>query len=237
MTRKSLLGVVCGIAAATTLLGQAYGTGSQITVIPASAFQPESSGLQWSSYYGIRLRPTVTADTAFDAPLELPNGAVVTEIRFLVEDGDASLDVSAGFFEYAQPTSGSTTYSPGYFWQGSTTGSPGTTILSITGSPQVLPAIQFSAYDQYYLHVVMKSPSHALSGAVVVWHRQVSPAPGAATFNDVPTSDPFFRAIEALAASGITSGCGNNNFCPNAVVTRNQLAKFFANALGLHFPQ
>jgi hypothetical protein len=53
----------------------------------------------------------------------------------------------------------------------------------------------------------------------------------------VPTSDPFFRAIEALAASGITSGCGGGNFCPNDVVTRAQLAKFLALALGLHWPQ
>ena len=63
----------------------------------------------------------------------------------------------------------------------------------------------------------------------------MSPAP--ATFNGVPTSDPFFRAVEALAASAITSGCGNNNFCPNDPVTRAQLAKFLANALGLHFPE
>jgi hypothetical protein len=52
--------------------------------------------------------------------------------------------------------------------------------------------------------------------AVKIFYRlQVSPAPGSATFGDVPVSHPFFRAVEALAAAGITSGCGSGNFCPD----------------------
>ena len=47
------------------------------------------------------------------------------------------------------------------------------------------------------------------------WKRSVSPAPPAASFGDVPTDHPFFQFIEALKASGITGGCGNNNFCPD----------------------
>ena len=38
---------------------------------------------------------------------------------------------------------------------------------------------------------------------------QVSPAPAAASFGDVPPSHPFFQFIEALTASGITAGCGS----------------------------
>ena len=68
------------------------------------------------------------------------------------------------------------------------------------------------------------------------WHRTVSPAPGAPTFNDVPVSDPAFQYIEALAASGITGGCGGGNYCPNSPVTRRQMAVFLAKALGLHWP-
>jgi len=52
---------------------------------------------------------------------------------------------------------------------------------------------------------------------------------------DVPTTHRCFRAIEALAASGITTGCGSGNFCPNQNVTRGELAKFPANALGLYW--
>ena len=73
-------------------------------------------------------------------------------------------------------------------------------------------------------------------GVEVWWHRTVSPAPAVATFADVPTSHIFFQFVEALAASGITGGCGGGNFCPDAPLTRGQMAVFLAKALGLHFP-
>ena len=74
-------------------------------------------------------------------------------------------------------------------------------------------------------------------GAVhIIYELQVTPAPGSATFNDVPTSDPAFQFIEALVDSGITAGCGNGNFCPDAPLTRRQMAVFLAKALGLHWP-
>ena len=75
-----------------------------------------------------------------------------------------------------------------------------------------------------------------LNGVYVGYKLQVSPAPGTATFGDVPTSHLYFRAIEALAASGITGGCGSGNFCPNQNVTRGEMAAFLVRALGLHFP-
>jgi hypothetical protein len=66
---------------------------------------------------------------------------------------------------------------------------------------------------------------------------QMSPAPATATFNDVPTSDPYFPFIEALAAAGITVGCNTSPplFCPDNPVTRRQIAVFLSKALGLHF--
>jgi len=67
------------------------------------------------------------------------------------------------------------------------------------------------------------------------WQRQISPAPVSATFNDVPTTHPFFRSVEAMAASGITGGCGAGNYCPDDPLTRGQMAAFLARALGLHF--
>jgi len=67
------------------------------------------------------------------------------------------------------------------------------------------------------------------------YYRQVSPAPGTATFNDVPTNHPFFQFIEAIAAAGITAGCGGGNFCPDQPITRKQEAAFIAKALGLYW--
>lgn len=71
------------------------------------------------------------------------------------------------------------------------------------------------------------------------WRRQVSPAPATATFDDVPTNHPFFQHIEALADSGVTGGCDADSFCPDAPLTRGQMAVFLATALGLHwnFPE
>lgn len=69
------------------------------------------------------------------------------------------------------------------------------------------------------------------------WRRQVSPPPSTATFDDVPTGHQFFRHIEALAASGITGGCGAGKYCPGAPLTRGQMAAFLAKALGLHWQE
>jgi hypothetical protein len=69
----------------------------------------------------------------------------------------------------------------------------------------------------------------------VYYTLQVSPAPSVATFSDVPTGHPFFQVVEALAASGITVGCGGGNFCPDAPLTRGQMAVFLSVVLGLHF--
>ena len=78
--------------------------------------------------------------------------------------------------------------------------------------------------------------TNSFAGAVVGYKLQVSPAPGTATFGDVPTSHPFFQFIEALAKSGITAGCGGGNYCPDNPVTRGQMAVFLSKGLGLQFP-
>jgi hypothetical protein len=49
----------------------------------------------------------------------------------------------------------------------------------------------------------------------------------------VPTTAQFFREIEAMKASGVTTGCGTNLYCPDTTVTRGQMAAFFARALAL----
>ncbi|MGE5412566.1 MAG: S-layer homology domain-containing protein, partial [Syntrophomonadaceae bacterium] len=59
------------------------------------------------------------------------------------------------------------------------------------------------------------------------------PAPLTPTFGDVPASHPFFQYIEALAASGITGGCGGGNYCPNNPNTRGQMAVFLTKTFSL----
>jgi hypothetical protein len=54
-------------------------------------------------------------------------------------------------------------------------------------------------------------------------------------FADVPDTNPFHADIDALADSGVTSGCGGGNFCPKDAVTREQMAAFL-NRLGALAP-
>jgi hypothetical protein len=80
--------------------------------------------------------------------------------------------------------------------------------------------------------------SDRFNDMAISFHRIVSPAPDMPTFNDVPVSHPFFQFIEALSASGITAGCQASPplYCPDAPLTRGQMAVFLAKALGLHWP-
>ncbi len=49
-------------------------------------------------------------------------------------------------------------------------------------------------------------------------------------FGDVACPSPFADWIEALAAEGVTAGCGLGNYCPNAPVTRAQMSVFLLKA-------
>jgi hypothetical protein len=57
-----------------------------------------------------------------------------------------------------------------------------------------------------------------------------------ATFADIANS-PFRHDIEWLVDAGITGGCGGGLFCPNAVVSRAQMASFLSRASGLPGPK
>jgi hypothetical protein len=78
--------------------------------------------------------------------------------------------------------------------------------------------------------------STKIGGVRITWHRKVSDPPATANFADVPVGAFGFAQIEALAASGVTGGCGAGKFCPNQTVTRAQMAIFLAKALGLYWP-
>jgi CSLREA domain-containing protein len=61
----------------------------------------------------------------------------------------------------------------------------------------------------------------------------VPPAPATQRFPDVPPSNPFYAHIEEMAVRQITLGCGGGNYCPTAVVTREQMAAFLVRAFNL----
>jgi hypothetical protein len=55
-------------------------------------------------------------------------------------------------------------------------------------------------------------------------------------FLDVPCSSPFAPWVKEIVTRGITAGCGNNNYCPNDVVNRAQMAVFMTTNFHLPLP-
>ncbi len=57
--------------------------------------------------------------------------------------------------------------------------------------------------------------------------------PPVATFSDVPASHPQFGYVEAMWGHGVTTGCGGGKYCPDAPVTRGQMAVFLCRAAAI----
>ena len=165
----------------------------------------------------------------FKLPLNLPNGAAVTKIELNYCDTGANLIV-VNFFQ--QQKNGPPVATNGVI---QSTGTPGCTVeTGLLGTPITID----NNANSYNLEFYMGSADNTivLLSTRVGYHLQVSPSPAVATFTDVPTGHPFFRFVEALAAAGITGGCGSGLYCPDNPVTRGQMAVFLSLALGLHFP-
>jgi hypothetical protein len=103
-----------------------------------------------------------------------------------------------------------------------------------------LDAIGTDTTVQYYILAGLPLTTVAnavmLGPALVTWTRAIRPGPGTADFFDVPVSSAYFQFVEAAATSGIMSPCADLQFCPEAPVTRAQLAMFLSRALGLWWP-
>lgn len=163
------------------------------------------------------------------AGVALPTGVRIKELELEACDGDPASKVSFGLRRHP------ITMQPGVpIVVGAGTGiadTPGCALFPVTVDHEV-----DNLNNSYTVEVSAAPGLDVRFGAVRVGYQlQVSPAPDTATFADVPTNHPFFQFIEALAASRITSGCGGGNFCPDAPVTRGQMAVFLARALGLNF--
>ncbi len=212
-------------------LAPTYGTAdlTKLNLAPMG-FSPQGDG-QWGTdvFTGFAQR-TGGANTTQCTQVNLPSGALLEGITTYTQDSDASGNVS--YFLFLRDLSASTTTTPFEF---TTAGSPGIEKLFHAIAPPIQITNDDAAYELCTSHGVV-GVANQNAGATFWYRLQVSPAPGTATFNDVPTSHPFFQFVEALAAAGITGGCGGGNYCPDNPVTRGQMAVFLSKALGLHFP-
>jgi hypothetical protein len=214
-----------------------YGTTSyNVTAISDLAFTPFDSSLAYTTNVGDYFRyMTTPGGGEWATSASIPAGAVIDWL------GVTSCDVPGeGFSVYLYEASEDGSYTQVSAFLSSAHGAA----TPCETDYNQFPLSHLVAYNarrtlQVLVNqeVTASTDGSARFGAVEIWwHRTVSDAPAVATFNDVPTDHPFFQYIEALAASQITGGCGNGNYCPNAPLTRGQMAVFLAKALGLHFP-
>ena len=218
-----------------------WGLNSQLTQIGASSFTPQGSAAQ--AYAGNGYIYQTAGDGAFWTPVALPLGSLVQQTCVWLYDTTAnSILVEVGYYTI-ETTDGD---NPGYFEieeaTNNTTGGYHWVCLNDDYTIRGLYDMDTDGDQErvnYRIAVYLAETTiaHRLGGVQMSWIRQISPAPGSATFGDVPLGAFGFRHVEALAASGITAGCGGGNFCPNSNVTRVEMAIFLAKALGLHWPQ
>ena len=217
----------------------AFGTAaSTLLALPASSFVPRDSTVAWSySPPGYISKTAGTEGDTFWATVSIPTGARLLQFGLYYDDTDPVYDIVAVIRRYSGSNDGDVSSST--VETVSATGSTGKGYAFVLFDHTVDNDPRASG-GQYtvIIHIADPSPGPSLkfTGAEIFWARQVSPAPGAATFADVPTNHLFFQFVEALADSGITAGCGNGNYCPDAPLTRGQMAAFLAKALGLHWP-
>ncbi len=206
-----------------------YGV-AQLTVLMMGSYQ-------FHEYYDLgvgSLNPAsnlgrfiTSASQAAIAHPVLPNGARVEYIELRACDSSATDEVVARLYNCEAPCSEIASVTTG------TTATPGCgNFLYQLPAPLVVN-------NQNLLAVTLRTgptSTTAFSGVKLYYRLQVSPAPGVASFTDVPTDYWAFQYIEALKASGITQGVTPTTFEPESNVTRAQMAVFLAKALGLHWP-
>ena len=238
LVASAALSALCG----SGLLAQSYGLDEQRLTIGAGDFQslrsPEA-GVGPDGYF--YLEP----GDEFFAPVSIPHGTYISEMCLYSYDADpapfietvlvAMRLVPAGESPSMTSTSvfANSFGDVGYDVRCAQVGYTHRAKIDVDGD--AVP--DDVAYYVYAHRSSAGEQALGLGGVSLTWKRQVSPPASPQTFADVPPSDPGFPHIEALAASGVTAGCAGGSFCPDASLTRRQMAVFLAKALGLHWPE
>ena len=207
-----------------------FGTVGRFWVVGSAAVSctPVASSNTWGQnfnwYHG-----TSGSATYWNCAIQVPSGILIDGFEVETYDSDATDNVCAYFWRQSF-------YGTAYTVVGSgcTSGTEGYDAIYVTGLGETIE----NHWHIYSIRVVANSGTTSNKFRVVAYsaYRQISPAPGSATFPDVGTGFWAFQEIEALAASGITQGYPDGTFKPTANVTRAQMATFLARALGLHWP-
>ena len=172
-----------------------------------------------------------TGDCFWVATLRVPTGVSIRALELSACDGDTTKSIEANLAAGPKVPGNPADITP--FIETGVVPAPGCVALNfVLPTPVTIDNNSF----WYAIQVGAQAGTNMTWSQVRVRYRlQVSPAPGTATFADVPLGHPQRQFIEALNASGITGGCGGGNYCPDTPVTRGQMAVFLAAALGMHW--
>lgn len=212
---------------------QSFGPYQNVKVLGAIDFRPAASGVTYSSFNdtnGYAVFQTSLPPVNWLHGISLDSGVTIDGIELEACDSDIAGQIFFGILKWDE--NGGTTIASGATGVETT---PGCNMFwAEVASPQPFRNRLDEAYA-YFGFSGSGSSILRVTSARIYYTRTVSPAPGVATFSDVPTGHPLFRFVEALAASGVTAGCGGGNFCPNSPLTRGQMAVFLSSALGLYW--
>jgi len=213
-----------------------FGVGNLTSyTLSAWNFQPLEDGMLFQpTAPGSNLRYCASSSSPYakgylEAGVHLPTGAVIDHVQVAGCD-DGSMSMTTTLYYTGDPGGASVVLDQfvplpggGCFYGGSNTAAI---------EHQVNNTLNSYAIEVGF---PIGNAGESLRSVRIYYHLVVSDPPVKSTFNDVPVDHPFFQYIEALAASGVTGGCGNNNYCPDQALTRGQMAVFLAKALGLYF--
>ncbi len=228
-----------------------FGLLASFTTIPVTELEPLASGRDSYADYGQGYRKSENAGgSAYFAygigPTQgIPVGAYVFATCVAARDAIADGEVKVSMWGFEHAADNSDTVADHQYGAATTTGlaaMPGWTMQCTNPAMTVRTSADINNdgeenWTSYFVlvEVTKASPELRYGSGLVWWWRQISPAPATATFNDVPTGHWAFQHIEAVASSGITSGCSASAYCPDQPITRAQMAVFLAKALGLHW--
>lgn len=205
-----------------------YGTATLTRLYVASpAFEPRLPATTWGFSGGFARY----SNGALHAAVMVPAGASVEKIGIRACDSSAAEQVLLNFGP-CNSIGGPCTLAGSVATGAAAT--PGCNEFEVT---LAVPVNVSATASRMLLAEITTGNSTATTfdGVYVDYRLRISPPPGAASFTDVPMDHQFFQHIEALKASGVTSGCSPTTYCPGQAVTRAEMAAFLARALGLHW--
>jgi hypothetical protein len=211
-----------------------WGTAStSVKQVNALTCMPLDSATTYSfTYQGGTQRYCPSGYCAFACNVDIPSGAKILYIEIDGCDSSATGHIMANLAADSYGSGSTIVY---YGPDSGPANSPGCTYWR---NYPTFPWTVDNDSNSYYVEVSLSenSTETTFSAIRIGYQLQVSPAPTTATFIDVSTSHPLFQYIEALAASGITTGYDDDTFRPSQPITRGQMAVFLSRALGLHWP-